>query len=88
VTLLGPSAAHSDAMTTALCLMPPQEAVQFIHDKLPDDKIVISLYHAQHDTLEVITTLEESRITIDDPAYVRASEQPNGRLIYTGTFFP
>jgi len=88
VTLLGQSAARCDAMTTALCLMPPQEAIRFVHEKLPEDDVVIALYHTQRDPLEVITTLNEDRIMLNDPAYIRASEHHDGRLVYTGTFFP
>jgi len=88
VTLLGESAARSDALTTALCLMSPQEALQFIGAHLPQDEVVIALYHAQRDTLEVLTTLGADRISLDDPAYVPASAPGSeGRLIYTGTFF-
>jgi len=88
VTLLGESAARSDALTTALCLMPAQDAVQFISRNLPQDEAIIALYHSQQSTLEVITTLQPDRITLDDPAYVPASARDSeGRLIYTGAFY-
>lgn len=88
VTLLGQSAARSDALTTALCLMQPQDAMQFMQSKLPDDEVIMALYHAQRDTLEVITTLNESRITLNDSAYCPVSAMIDGHLVYTGTFFP
>jgi len=88
VTLLSQSAARSDAMTTALFLMPPQEACAFINRSLTHDRVVVSLFHAGFDTFEVITNIPEGGLTIDDPSYRIASSLEDGGVVrYTGAFF-
>lgn len=88
VTLLAPSAALSDALTTALFLMPPQEACVFIHEYLADNRVITALYSADSDAIEVITNIPEGGMTIDDPSYCIASSlDESGFMRYTGTFF-
>ena len=88
ITLLSASAARSDAITTALCLMSPHESLRFAHAHLPDDEMIISLYSSQSDTLEVIHTLDAERFTLSDPAYQSVcARSENGELVYTGSFF-
>jgi len=88
ITLLSSSAARSDAITTALCLMHPQEAVDFIHDHLQNDSVIITLYASESDTLEVMHNLDADSITLTDPAYQLASEiDAEGNMLYTGSFF-
>lgn len=78
VSLLAPSAAYSDAITTALCLMPPQEILDFTAGQLNDAHVIAVLYAADNTQLEVITTLEASRLTIEDDAYHLASTVGEG----------
>jgi len=88
ITLLSSSAARSDAITTALCLMHPQEAADFACAHLPGDGLIISLYASSSDTVEVMHNLDTNAITLSDPAYQSASELgPDGSLRYTGIFF-
>ncbi|MGI6687656.1 MAG: FAD:protein FMN transferase [Christensenellales bacterium] len=88
ITLFAQNAARSDALTTALCLMPPQEAFDFIAQHLPQNLAVAALYQSDIDTIEVITNITEDHISIDDPAYIPASFTiATGETTYTGTFF-
>ena len=86
ITLLSSSAARSDAITTALCLMRPQEAAAFAGEHLAGDDLIITLYASDSDTLEVVHSLANDAITLSDPAYLPASEA-DGSLRYTGSFF-
>lgn len=88
ITLLAPSAAMSDALTTALFLMSPQEAAAYISKHVADDLVVAAYYRTGADTLEVMTNAAPDCITLDDPAYAPASIiGEDGSLKYTGTFF-
>jgi len=88
ITLLSSSAARSDAITTALCLMSPQEAADFAGEHLIGDSVIISLYASDSDTLEVVHNLGADAISLSDPAYQIASEiDAEGNIIYTGSFF-
>jgi len=88
ITLLSSSAARSDAITTALCLMHPQEAVDFIHDHLQNDSVIITLYTSTSDTLEVMHNLRADAFMLSDPSYQPASQMDDaGNLVYTGSFF-
>ena len=88
ITLLSQSAARSDAITTALCLMSPQAAADFANTHLGGDDLIITLYAADCDTLEVMHNMDADKITLSDPAYLSASvsDEDEG-LIYTGKFF-
>lgn len=88
MTLLGKNAARSDALTTALCLMPPQEALDFVAQHLPQSLAVAALYHSDTEIVEVITNITEDCISIDDSAFILASStNASGETTYTGTFF-
>jgi len=88
ITLLSSSAARSDAITTALCLMSPQEAADFAGTHLSGDSVIITLYASASDTLEVMHNLDADSITLSDPAYLAASEMDaEGSMLYTGSFF-
>ena len=85
-TLLCPSAAFGDAMSTALCLMPPAEAAAYISSHLPDALCTIAYYRSDCDTLEVMTSAAE--LTWSDSAYIPASQiSGDGTIRYTGSFF-
>lgn len=86
VSLLAPSAAYSDAMTTALCLMQPQEILNFTSRELDSAHVVAALYTADNTQLEVITTLGDDLFTIEDDAYHLVSVPgENGVPVYTGS---
>lgn len=86
ITLLSSSAARSDAVTTALCLMQPQDAAAFAQTHLSGDDLIITLYASDSETLEVMHNMEEGDVTLCDPAYLPACKM-DGSLRYTGSFF-
>lgn len=65
VTLLGPSAALGDAMTTALCVMGPEAAIRFP----VEGQTVIVMYDNSRDWLDVYSNLPASQFSITDGAY-------------------
>lgn len=86
VSLLCESAAYGDAMSTALCLMSPQEAAAFISANLSGTPCVIAYAHSGAETLEVLTSTDA--FTLEDPSYLPASIiDEHGTLRYTGAFF-
>lgn len=88
VTLLCESAAFGDAMSTALCLMQPQEAAAYISEHLSGALCTLAYYRSDMDTLEVMTNAPASSITLADPSYIPASAiDETGTLRYTGSFF-
>ena len=88
VTLLSGSAAEDDAYTTALCLMGPQGALDFLNAKLPERDWLMVLYRADKSSYQVLTNLDDSRLTILDEAYVLSSRvDGQGRAVYTGDWF-
>jgi len=89
VSLLTPSAAYGDAMTTALCLMPPQKMLDFTAGQLEDAHVIAVLYSAGSAQLEVVTTLEGGHFTIEDEAYQLSSAAgEDGSPVYTGSLYP
>lgn len=88
VTLLCESAAFGDAMSTALCLMPPQEAAAYISEHLSGAFCTLAYYRSDMDTLEVMSSVPAPSITLADPSYIPASAiDETGTLRYTGSFF-
>lgn len=87
VTLLGPSAARSDALTTALCVMGPQQALAYVNSRLQGDPVVMVLYRTGEPFLEVLASAEAA-CTLEDAGYRLASRiGPDGNIVYTGTLF-
>lgn len=87
VSLLADSAALGDALTTALCLMGPREALAFLIGR--EEKMVMAAYQSDADHLEVITNMAPEEMTILDAGYILASErEPQGICRYTGSFDP
>ncbi len=83
VTLMSESAAEDDALTTALCLMGLDAALEYLNEAAQD--IVLVYYRSDSDRYEVVTNLPEERITLLDAAYVLCSERDEtGRVRYTG----
>ena len=86
VTLLCESAAFGDAMSTALCLMPPEAAAAYISEHLAGSPCTIVYYRSDADTLEVMTSA--SALTLSDGAYLLSSQIDSSRTLrYTGSFF-
>ena len=88
VTLLSGSAAEDDAYTTALCLMGPQGALEYLNSFLPERDWLMVLYRADQSGYQVLTNLDASRLTILDEAYGLFSRvDGQGRTLYTGDWF-
>lgn len=86
ITLLCESAAFGDAMSTALCLLPPNEAAAYISKYLSGSLCTMAYYHSGADTLEVMTNAPA--LTLTDSAYIPASQiDDHGTLRYIGSFF-
>ncbi len=68
VTLLCGSAALGDALSTALCLMGPRDALAFLEGR--EEKMVMAVYRTGADHLEVVTNLPPEDIKILDGAYI------------------
>ena len=89
VTLLSGSAVEDDALTTALCLMGVQGAVDYINKNLREHSVAMVLYRADQEFYEVVTNIPEEELDILDPAYRRASEvDAQGNIVYTGELMP
>ncbi|MBQ2991418.1 MAG: FAD:protein FMN transferase [Clostridia bacterium] len=88
VTLLSGSAVEDDALTTALCLMGPQGAIDYINKNLREHSVALVLYRADQNTYEVVTNIGENGLEILDPAYRLASRlDESGNIVYTGELF-
>jgi len=88
VTLLSGSAMEDDALTTALCLMGPSGAVEYINKNLRGHSVALVLYRADSDVYEVVTNIPENALEIVEDAFVRASAMDEaGNIVYTGSLF-
>lgn len=88
VTLVSGSAVEDDAYTTALCLMGPERAIDYVNAHLTDRDVAMVFYRADQDAYEVVTNIATDRLTIVDGAYRLASEAGAGGAIrYTGAMF-
>ena len=88
VTLLSGSAVEDDALTTALCLMGPEGAIDYINKNLRGHSVALVLYRADSDCYEVVTNIPESHLEIVDSRFVRASQMDAaGNIVYTGSLF-
>ncbi|MDL2217497.1 FAD:protein FMN transferase [Christensenellaceae bacterium OttesenSCG-928-M15] len=86
VTVIGQDATYLDCLSTALMAMPPQDAIDFINEKLRDRQVILVLYRADRAYYEIVTNIPEADLQIIDPAYLPASElDENGALRYTGS---
>ena len=87
VSLLADSAALGDALTTALCLMGPRRALDFLRDR--NEKMVMAVYRDGADHMEAVTNFEPGEITLLDGGCVLSSERDaDGAFRYTGSFVP
>ena len=88
VTLLGPSAAYNDALSTALCVMGPVAAMDYVSEGFGDLSAAMVFYETGVENLEVFTNLPESAFRLEDDAYLRASATgEQGEIRYTGSLF-
>lgn len=88
VTLLGPSAAYNDALSTALCVMGPVAAMDYVSEGYGDLSAAMVFYETGVENLEVFTNLSESAFCLEDDAYLRASATgEQGEIRYTGSLF-
>lgn len=88
VTLLGPSAAYNDALSTALCVMGPVAAMDYVSEGFGDLSAAMVFYETGVENLEVFTNLPKSAFRLEDDAYLRASAPgEQGEIRYTGSLF-
>lgn len=88
VTLLSGSAAEDDALTTALCLMGPAGAIEYINKNLRGHSVALVLYRADSDIYEVVTNIPEGGLEILEDEFVIASRvDDQGNVVYTGGLF-
>lgn len=88
VTLLSGSAVEDDALTTALCLMGLEKAVEYINKNLRDHSVAMVLYRADAQTYEIVTNVSKEEFIVVDAMYHIASEiDEQGNLLYIGDLF-
>jgi len=86
LTLLSENAGYADAITTALCVMGFENALEFINDHPDIGQVITVLYHTERAFYEVVTNIPEPEFEILDPAYRLASHLDTGRkILYDGT---
>ena len=85
VTLLSGSAVEDDALTTALCLMGKDRAIDYVNKNLREHSVAFVLYRADADFYEVVTNIPESELNILDEAYrIASTVNEAGNIVYTG----
>ncbi|MCI5957209.1 MAG: FAD:protein FMN transferase [Clostridiales bacterium] len=88
VTLLGPSAAYNDALSTALCVMGPARAVAYVNAFLQNQPVAMVFYETGQPFSEVFTNLPSSACVLEDAAYRPASRlTESGEAEYIGSLF-
>ena len=87
-TLLGANAAYNDAVGTALCVMGPEAAMEYINESLKEQFAVMVFFETGHARLEVFTNLPDCAFALEDAAYLQASAiAPDGQVDYVGSLF-
>ena len=88
VTLLSGSAMEDDALTTSLCLMGIQGAIDYVNRNLREHSVTMVVYRADKEFYEVVTNIPDGELDILDVAYQRASMlDEHGNIVYNGTLF-
>ena len=80
-TIIGKDAATADALTTALCVMGKDRAIEFINGYLTDCKVIFAV-RKEDGVLEIYTNLNKNEITLNfahDNLRLTASGE-NGRI--------
>lgn len=86
VTIIGESAAMCDAISTAICIMDINEAMEYVNNEKFNYKVIIVLYNSDYDYYEVLTNLDSDEYIIHDDAYRLASTIDDaGNINYSGT---
>lgn len=87
VTVTGDNAAYCDALSTALCIMGPEDAIAYANAHLTDRDVILVFYRAGENAYEVVTNLYEG-FTLPDEAYILAGEgNENRHITYRGQLF-
>ena len=88
VTVTGPLADYCDAISTALFLMGPQEAIRYANQSLTDYNLVMVLYRVGSERYEVVTNLRDTYAITDSAYQLASSINDAGEIIYHGSLFP
>ena len=85
VSLLADSAALGDALTTALCLMGPEEALRLLAGR--PEMMVMAVYRDGREELELVTNMAPETLRVLDGSCLPASEaEEDGTFRYTGSY--
>lgn len=86
LTIIGDNAAYNDALSTMLCVMGAEEALEYMNKEMVEKDVVMVLFSSKSDKYEVITNISSNRYQLLDGAYEIASEiDENGHVVYTGS---
>lgn len=83
VSLFGRTAADGDALTTALCVMGRDKAIEFIGDKLTDCRVAM-VCPDKNGSLGLFTNMDGSGYKLNSDDFPLMSRAENGRISYVG----
>ena len=86
--IVGGSAAENDALTTAVCVMGKERAIEFITEELKDKQAFFVWENAQTGKYEIIANCEKSEITLNTAAngFVLCGYMQDGTFVYEPSF--
>lgn len=88
VTLLGQNAAKNDALSTMLCVMGFEAALDYANRNFKDQPYVFVLFQQGRNTYEVVTNLRPDQYRMVDSHFVpRSTLDAQGKVTYTGDLF-
>ena len=90
MTVLGDNAALCDALSTALCVMGPEDAIEFMNrPRMAEYRYLMILYSSRSDTCEIVTNLPDRQYALMDAERFRVAcaVDGEGRVKYTGSLF-
>ncbi|KPU43334.1 thiamine biosynthesis lipoprotein ApbE precursor [Oxobacter pfennigii] len=86
VTVFGENATMCDAVSTAICVMDINKALEYVNNNKLNYKVIIVLYNSDYNYYEVLTNLDSDEYIIYDDAYRIASTiDDDGNINYSGT---
>lgn len=91
VTVLGDNAAFCDAMSTALCVLGVEEAIDLMNQpNMQEYSYVMILYSDASEVCEIVTNLPAERYELLDPErfVVVSAVDAHGIVSYNGNMFP
>lgn len=91
VTILGDNAAFCDALSTALCVLGVEEAIDFMNQPhMQGYSYLMILYSDASEVCEIVTDLPAERYELLDPErfVVVSAVDAQGRVTYHGNMFP